>query len=283
MGERRVIHTDTVKTVVKDLLYGANFALPPSVDSLFKQMEKGEISELARFALHVLSENARIAESEKIPLCQDCGVVMLFLEIGQDVSIAGGDLYSSITDAVREGHEAFSLRRSVISDPMSRQDAVIGSTPFVHAEIVPGDNLKVILYLKGGGSENMTGLRLFKPTASVDEIIGYIIEWIVAAGPNPCPPLFLGVGIGGTADIAMLNSKKALFRGPGTRHANPFYDEMEARILERANRTGLGPLGFGGVSTVAAVFIKEVPAHIATLPVALNLNCHSFRYREAVI
>ncbi len=136
---------------------------------------------------------------------------------------------------------------------MSRQDAVIGSTPFVHAEIVPGDSLKVILYLKGGGSENMTGLRLFKPTASVDEIIGYIIEWIVAAGPNPCPPLFLGVGIGGTADIAMLNSKKALFRGPGTRHANPFYDGMEARILERANRTGLGPLGFGGVSTVAVI------------------------------
>lgn len=283
MGERRVIHTDTIKTVVEDLLYGANFALPPSVGSLFKQMEERETSELARFALHVLSENARIAESEKIPLCQDCGVVMLFLEIGQDVSIAGADLYASITDAVREGHETFSLRRSVISDPMSRREAVIGSTPFIHAEIVPGDSLKVILYLKGGGSENMTGLRLFKPTASVDEIIGYIIEWIVAAGPNPCPPLFLGVGIGGTADIAMLNSKKALFRGPGTRHANPFYDGMEARILERANRTGLGPLGFGGVSTVAAVFIKEAPAHIATLPVALNLNCHSFRYREAVI
>ncbi len=283
MNPRRSIHTDTIKNALTDLLYQASFNLPDEVCELFRSLRARETGELSRHALDVLCQNAEIARSQRIPLCQDCGVVVVFMEIGQDVSIEGEHLHKAINDAVAQSYDRFYLRKSIVGDPLERKNTGTNAPSFIHTEIVPGSSIRLQVYLKGGGSENMSALRMFRPTAPVEEIIDYIEEQVRAAGPNPCPPLFLGVGIGGTADAAMLNAKKAVLRGVGSTHENPYYAGLERTILERLNATGVGALGFGGLSTAAAVYIREAPTHIATLPVALNLSCHSLRFREAIL
>lgn len=283
MNPRRSVHTDTIKRALADLIYEASFNLPEEVCGLFRSLQARENGELSREALEVLCQNAEIARARRIPLCQDCGVVVVFMEIGQDVSIEGCHLNKAINDAVAESYDRFYLRKSIVGDPLERKNTGTNAPAFIHTEIVPGPGIRLQVYLKGGGSENMSALRMFRPTAPVEEIIDYIEEQVRAAGPNPCPPLFLGVGIGGTADAAMLNAKKAVLRGVGREHGNPYYARLEHTILERLNATGVGALGFGGRSTAAGVYIKEAPTHIATLPVALNLSCHSLRIREAVL
>lgn len=263
-----------------DLIYRASFNLPGRVKESFEEMMEREESDLAKTTLHVLIENSSIAAARGLPLCQDCGIAIVFLEIGQNAAVDG-----SISDAVNRGVEeafrTYHLRASVVADPLKRNNTGTNAPAVIHTEMTEGDRVSVTMYLKGGGSENMSGLKMFRPTDSTETIIKFIEESVVAAGPNPCPPLFLGVGIGGTADTAMLNAKKAVLRGPGTRHRDPAYADLESRIEERLNRTGIGPLGFGGRSTVAGVFIREAPTHIAMLPVALNMNCHSLRYGAA--
>jgi len=246
-------------------------------------MKNRETLPLACETLSILIENIDIAEKEIIPLCQDCGSVIVFLEIGQDLEIAGEYLYDAVNSAVADAYSRFYLRKSIVSDPLRRKNTGTNTPALIHTDIVPGDSLTIDVMLKGGGSENMSALKMFRPTDSVEMIIDYIAETVIAAGPNPCPPIFLGIGIGGTADAAMLNAKKALLKNPSDHNPDPYYRDLELKILERVNSTNVGPMGFGGKSSAAGVYIKESPAHIASLPVALNLNCHSFRKGRIIL
>lgn len=277
----RTIPTDKITSAVIELARRANFELSVEVVARFTALRDDEDDAAARSTLDIILENAEIAPRDALPLCQDCGSAIVFVEMGQDVRLEGKLLDDAVNEGIGAAYEKYFLRKSIVGDPLRRRNTGTNTPAFIHAELVPGDRVRVTVYLKGGGSENMSSLKMFNPTASEDDIITHIVETVKAAGPNPCPPLFLGVGIGGTADIAMLNSKKAVLRGVGTNHNDPYYAELEARILDRLNATGVGPLGFGGRSTAAAVYIKEAPTHIATLPVALNLNCHSLRYGTA--
>lgn len=278
----RIIPASRITKTVVDLIYKASFNLPNQVRERFEGMMEREESDLAKTALNVLIENSSIAAARGLPLCQDCGIVIVFLEIGQRAAV-DGSIRDAVNQGVEEAYRAYHLRASVVADPLKRNNTGTNAPAVIHAELSEGDRIKVAVYLKGGGSENMSCLKMFRPTDSAETIIAYIEESVVAAGPNPCPPLFLGVGIGGTADTAMLNAKKAVLREPGTRHRDPVYADLESRIEERLNRTGIGPLGFGGKSTVAGVYIREAPTHIAMLPVALNMNCHSLRYGVDVL
>lgn len=206
-------------------------------------------------------------------------MVIVFVEIGSGVMI-DGSLDEAVNRGVEEAYRACYLRKSIVGDPLRRSNTGTNAPAFIHIEHSGTGRLGLTVFLKGGGSENMSSLKMFRPTATEEMILDHIEQAVTDAGPNPCPPLFLGVGIGGTADTALLNSKKAVLRGPGTRHPDPFYAGLEDRIMERVNRTGIGPLGFGGRHTAAGVFIREAPTHIAMLPVALNMTCHSLRYRS---
>jgi fumarate hydratase subunit alpha len=274
---KRSIHTDIIKNEIIKLIRSASFVAPPEIKSAFSKMKAEETSHLASETLQILIENTEIAEREEIPLCQDCGSTIVFLEIGQELTVEGDLLYDAVNDAVAEAYKKFYLRKSIVADPLRRINTGTNTPAFIHTDIVPGNGLKIDILLKGGGSENMSMLRMFRPTDPVELIIDFIEESVINAGPNPCPPLFLGVGIGGTADAAMLNSKKALLRPTGEKHSDPFYAGLEEKILKRINSTDVGPMGFGGRATAAGVYILTAPTHIASLPVALNMNCHSFR------
>ncbi|HNX24997.1 MAG TPA: fumarate hydratase [Spirochaetota bacterium] len=280
---KRTIHTDEIRKAISELIYNANFITPPEIKNIFTEMRSRETLPLAAETLNILIENIKIAEEEKIPLCQDCGSVIIFLELGQEIEITGEYLYDAVNSAVAEAYSKFYLRKSIVADPLRRKNTGTNTPAFIHTDIVPGKTLTIDVMLKGGGSENMSALRMFRPTDSVEKIIDFIEETVTAAGPNPCPPIFLGIGIGGTADAAMLNAKKALLKNPGDHNPDPFYRDLEIRILERVNNTGIGPMGFGGNNSAAGVYIKEAPAHIASLPVALNLNCHSFRKGRRIL
>jgi len=274
---KRTIHTDEIKKALEELIFSANFIAPPEIRNIFSEMKSRETLPLAVETLNILAENIDIACKETIPLCQDCGSVIVFLEIGQELEITGEYLYDAVNSAVSESYNKYYLRKSIVADPLRRKNTGTNTPAFIHTDIVPGSSLKIDVMLKGGGSENMSSLKMFRPTDSVEKIIDFVEQTVISAGPNPCPPLFLGIGIGGTADTAMLNAKKALLRNPSEHNPDPFYRDLESRILERVNNTGVGPMGFGGVNSAAGVYIKEAPTHIASLPVALNLNCHSFR------
>jgi len=280
---KRIIHTDKIKIAIEELIRTASFITPPEIKSIFADMKKRETIPLASETLNILIENIDIAEKETIPLCQDCGSVIVFLEIGQELQIKGDYLYDAVNTAVAETYSKFYLRKSIVADPLRRVNTGTNTPASIHSDIVPGDGLTIDIILKGGGSENMSALKMFRPTDSVEKIIDFIEETVIAAGPNPCPPLFLGVGIGGTADAAMLNAKKVLLKSPLEHHPDPYYMDLELKILDRLNKTGVGPMGFGGTNSAAGVYIKDAPTHIASLPVALNLNCHSFRKGRIVL
>ncbi len=275
---KRTINTRDVFDSAVRLLYRANFTLPDGVGEALGALREGETGETAAMALDVIAENARIAASDELPLCQDCGSVIFFVEMGQDVCLEGGPIRQELDRAVEEAYRRYYLRKSIVRDPLRRENTGTNAPCSVHADIVAGASFRLTAYLKGGGSENMTRLAMMRPTAPVEEIIEFTVRSVIDAGPNPCPPLFLGMGIGGTADAAMLNAKKAVLRHPASPHPDPFYRDLELEIGRRLNATGVGPMGFGGTSTAARVFILPEATHIATLPVALNMNCHSLRY-----
>lgn len=242
-----------------------------------------EKNPLAAGVLATLQENAIIAKEERLPLCQDCGTTIVFAEIGQEATLVGEPLEEAINSAVADAYDAYYLRKSIVGDPLRRQNTGTNTPALIHTSITSGTDIKLTVYLKGGGSENMSCIKMFKPADTQDDIIDYIVTQVKDAGSNPCPPLFLGVGIGGTADTAMLNAKLAVLRGADTRHPDPFYAALEDVILARINAEGCGAMGFGGTSSAAGVYIKEAPAHIASLPVAVNMNCHSLRYAKRLI
>lgn len=280
---KRNIETSRLKKAVYSLISDISYSMPEGADTLFKSMRENEKSDSAKDVMSVLIENSELSKQENLPLCQDCGSVVVFTEIGQDIILKGNFIDHEINSAVEEAYEKLFLRKSIVADPLKRINTGTNTPAFIHHEIVPGNSIKLTVYLKGGGSENMSVLKMFRPTDSIETIIDFIEKSVVNAGPNPCPPLFLGIGLGGTADIAMVNAKKAILRGIGNRNRDPYYSALEVSIAERLNMTNIGPLGFGGLSTVAEVYIMQAPCHIASLPVAINMNCHSIRYKSVTI
>ncbi|MFC1874794.1 fumarate hydratase [Chloroflexota bacterium] len=280
----REIKAEDITSSVADLCQQANFELGDDVLQALKQARKIEESPLARDALDKLIENAAIAREEKLPLCQDCGTAIIFLEIGQEVHITGGGLNAAVAEGVRQGYAKGYLRKSIVNRPFSdRINTGDNTPPVIHTSIVPGDKLKITVMPKGGGAENMSRLAMLKPGAGSEGIAELVVKTVAEAGGNPCPPLVIGLGIGGTAEKAMLMAKEALLRKTGKPNPDPEVAALEKNILGRVNALGIGALGLGGTVTALAVHAETAPSHIVSLPVAVNLQCHSARHREVVL
>jgi len=280
----REIETSAITQAVAQLCQEANFELGEDVIAALRQAEQTEESELGREVLSRLLENARIAREERIPLCQDCGTAVVFLEVGQDTHIVGGDLNAAVEEGVRQGYTQGYLRRSIVSQPFSaRVNTGDNTPPVIHTGIVPGEQIKITVMCKGGGAENMSRVAMLKPAEGRSGIIDLVIRTVEEAGGKACPPLIIGLGIGGTIEQAMLLAKKALLREVAKPGADPEIAELEQEVLARVNELGIGPMGFGGRVTALAVHTEVAPTHIASLPVAVNLQCHSARHKEMVL
>ena len=279
----REIHVEQIIEVVERLCISANEHLPQDVKCAIKKYRASEDSAIAQGVLDNIIENFKIADTENVPICQDTGMACVFLEIGQDVHIVGGLLSDAIDEGVRRGYEKGYLRKSVVKDPVRRGNTGDNTPAMIYTEIVAGDQIKIMVAPKGFGSENMSQIRMFKPSAGLQGIKDFIIEVVEDAGPNPCPPIVIGVGIGGTFDKAALLAKKALMRSLDSSNVDPYYAELEEEMLEKVNALGIGPQGFGGRTTAIGLNIETLPTHIAGMPCAVNINCHVTRHTSEVI
>jgi fumarate hydratase subunit alpha len=278
------IKAQDITRAVAGLCQKANYELGDDVLTALKEAYQKEESPLARDALDKIIENAKIASEESLPLCQDCGTAIVFLEIGQDVHISGGDINEAISEGVCQGYTRGYLRKSMVSKPFSARINSGDNTPsVVHTRIVPGSKLRIVVMPKGGGAENMSRLVMLKPGAGSEGIIDAVVKTVDAAGGSPCPPLIIGLGVGATAERAMLLAKEALLRKLGESNPDPEIARLEKDILDKVNGLGIGALGLGGRITAMAVHAEVLPTHIASLPVAVNLQCHSARHKEAVL
>jgi len=280
----REIASDDIIETVSRLFQKACYHLPEDVLAALQKARDKEDSPVAHNVLARILENARIAAKEEIPLCQDTGVAVVFLELGQEVHIVGADLYTAVNEGVRQGYAKGYLRRSVVRQPFSARVNTADNTPAViHADIVSGDRLKIIALPKGFGSENMSHLAMLLPAKGRQGIIDYVTHCVNDAGSNPCPPVIIGVGVGGTAERCMMLAKKALLRKVGQPNPDVEIAELESEILQQVNKLGIGAMGYGGSITALAVHVEVFPTHIASLPVAVNLQCHSARHKEAIL
>jgi fumarate hydratase subunit alpha len=279
----REISVKTLIDVVEKLCIDANQYLPEDVKKAIKTCRACEDWDIAAGVLDNIIENFEIAEREDVPICQDTGMACVFLEIGQDVHFVDGDLTEAINEGVRRGYEKGFLRKSVVKDPVRRGNTGDNTPALIYTEIVPGDQVKITVGPKGFGSENMSALRMFKPSAGLQGIKDFILETVSAAGPNPCPPVVVGVGIGGSFDKAALLAKKALMRDLDSSNPDPYYADLEKEMLEKINLLGIGPQGFGGKTTAIGVNIETMPTHIAGMPCAININCHVTRHKTEVV
>ncbi len=280
----REINAEEVTSVVARLCIEANYYLGEDVLAALGRAREAEESPIARQVLDQIIENASIAASEEMPLCQDCGLAVVFIEQGQDVHITGGDLYEAVNAGVRQGYADGYLRKSAVRQPFSARANTKDNTPaIIHVEVVAGDKLKITVAPKGGGSENMSRFTVFKPAQGRPAVVDFVVNAVDEAGGNPCPPLVVGVGIGGTAEKAMFLAKKSLLRRVAEPSSDPEVAELEGELLGRINGTGIGAGGVGGRITALAVHVETFPAHIASLPVAVNIQCHSARHKEAVL
>lgn len=279
----REIQAETITDVIERLCIEANERLPEDVKRAIRDCRACEDWPAAQDILDKIAENYEIAEAQEVPVCQDTGMACVFLEIGQDVHIAGGDLREAVDEGVRRGYEKGYLRKSVVRDPLRRGNTGDNTPAMLYTEIVPGGQIKVTVAPKGFGSENMSAIRMFKPSAGLQGIKDFILETVEAAGPNPCPPMVVGVGVGGTFDKAALLAKKALMRPLDVRNPDPFYADLEREMLEKINRLGIGPQGFGGRTTALGINIETMPTHIAGMPCAINISCHVTRHKTEVI
>ena len=270
-----------VDTVAK-LCMKANMHLNNDVLTAFQASYDNEESEVGKEVLEKLIENAKIASQEEVAMCQDTGVAVCFVEVGQDLVIADGELEKAIAEGVRKGYQEGYLRKSMCH-PFTRKNTGDNTPPVIHTRVVPGDNLKITVAPKGGGSENMSALKMLTPAQGKKGIIDFVVKTVEEAGPNPCPPIVVGVGIGGNFERCAFLAKKSLLRPLDEENSDPELREMEKEILERINNLGIGPQGFGGRTTALAVHIEMEPCHIASLPVAVNINCHAARHAEAVL
>ena len=278
------IKAEDVTSTVTRLCTEANFFLGDDVLAALRKAREGEESPVARQILDQILENSTIAAKDEMPLCQDCGLAIVFIELGQEVRISDGDLYQAVDEGVRQGYAEGYLRKSAVRQPFSARVNTKDNTPaIIHTEVVPGDQLKINVAPKGGGSENMSRFTVLKPAQGRQGVVDFVVSAVEEAGSNPCPPTIVGVGIGGSAEKAMILAKKALLRTVGEPSPDPEVAELEKELLQRINATGVGAGGVGGRITSLAVHVETFPAHIASLPVAVNLQCHSARHKEAVL
>ena len=279
----REIQASMITDTIERLCIEANQVLPDDIKKSIQASRSCEDGQIACGILDNIIENYEIAENEQVPICQDTGMVCVFLEIGQDVHITGGDLSEAVDEGVRRGYANGYLRKSVVKDPVRRGNTGDNTPAMLYTEIVPGENIKITVGPKGFGSENMSAIRMFKPSAGIEGIKDFILETVETAGPNPCPPMVVGVGIGGTFDKAALLAKKALMRPVDTENEDPYYADLEKEMLEKINQLGIGPQGFGGKTTALGLNIETMPTHIAGMPCAINISCHVTRHKTEVL
>lgn len=280
----RELDVARITEVVAELSVRACTELGEDVVDFFRKAAAREESETGRDVLAQLLENAELAARTGLPLCQDTGLAVVFLEVGQDVHLVGGDLEEAVDEGVRRGYREGYLRKSAVADPLGARKNTGDNTPaMLHTRIVPGDKVRVIVAPKGGGAENMSALGMLKPSQGRQGAIDFIVETVSKAGPNPCPPIIVGVGLGGTFEKAAYLAKHALLREVGSVNPDPRLAALEDEIEQRCNALGIGPAGLGGTVTVIDVFVEELPAHIASMPVAVNIQCHSARHKEVVL
>jgi fumarate hydratase subunit alpha len=279
----REIKTDAIIDAVRKITMEAATDLGEDVLAAIEEAKKVEESPVGKDILNQITENARISREEKAPMCQDTGLAVLFVELGQDVRIVGGDFYEALNEGVRRGYKDGYLRKSALSDPIERKNTGDNTPAIIHTDIVPGDKLKIIIAPKGGGSENMSEVNMLKPSDGIEGVKEFVIDKVLRSGGNPCPPVIIGVGIGGTFEKCAWLAKKALLREVGNRHPNKFYADLEVELLEKINKLGIGPQGLGGRTTALDVHVEVFPCHIASLPAAVNTQCHAARHKEIVL
>jgi len=273
-----------VTEAVAELSVNACTELGEDVVAFFREALEREESETGRDILRQLLENAELAKRTRVPLCQDTGLAVVFVEVGQEVHLVGGSLEEAVNEGVRRGYTEGYLRKSAVADPIGARKNTGDNTPaMLHTRIVPGDKVRVVVAPKGGGAENMSALGMLKPSQGRQGAIDFIVDTVSKAGPNPCPPVIVGVGLGGTFEKAAYLAKHALLREVGSTNPDPRLAELEDEIERRCNALGIGPAGLGGTVTVIDVFVEELPAHIASMPVAVNIQCHSARHKEVVL
>ena len=279
----RTIDASIITNEVKRMVMEANYFLPKDVLEALNNARENDDWKLSQDILDKIIENAEIAKSEAVPMCQDTGMVVAFVKMGQEVVIENGFIEDAINEGVRQGYEEGFLRKSVVGDPLNRVNTKDNTPAVVNYEIVPGDKLTIMVAAKGFGSENMSRLKMLKPSDGLEGVKNFILETVELAGPNPCPPIVVGVGVGGTFEKVTLLAKKALMRELDKYNENPYYADLEKEMLEKVNALGIGPQGFGGKSTALKVNIEYYPTHIAGLPVAVNINCHATRHKEVTL
>lgn len=279
----RIVNTDIIIKNIKEMCIEANHYLSPDMIKVFNKSKKNEKSPLGCQILEQLDENLKIAADDMIPICQDTGMAVVFIEIGQDVHIDGENLEDAINEGVRQGYMEGFLRKSVVSDPIIRKNTKDNTPAVIHYSIVPGENIKITLAPKGFGSENMSKIFMLKPADGIEGVKNAVLSTVKDAGPNACPPMVVGVGIGGTFEKCAILSKKALARPADSSSEIPYVKELEDELLEKINKLGIGPGGLGGTQTALAVNIETYPTHIAGLPVAINICCHVNRHISRII
>ncbi len=274
----REIHVDQIIETVKYMCIDANCNLNRDVQCALEQGLAREQNATAKTMLTDILKNAEIARNEQMPICQDTGMAVIFLKLGQDVHMTGGSLYDAVNEGVRQGYAEGYLRKSVVADPVRRGNTGDNTPAVIHTEITDGEHLEITLAPKGFGSENMSAVKMCKPSDGLDGIIDFVVDTVRRAGGNPCPPLVVGVGIGGTFEKCAYLAKSALLRDVDSSNPDPYYAELEATLLERINALDIGPQGFGGVTTALGVNVETFPTHIAGMPCAVNINCHVTRH-----
>jgi len=280
----REIDYELVVNKVKELCMDANYNLGSDVENALKKAYETEESPTGKEVLTQILENAKIAREEKLPMCQDTGFAVFFIELGDEVKINGGILPDAIAEGVRKGYTDGYLRKSIVDDPtIDRKNTKDNTPPIIHLDIVRGDKLKIVCVPKGGGAENMSEVKMMRPADGLEGIKDFVVDRVRRSGGNPCPPVIVGVGIGGTFERCAMLAKKALLRTVGEHNRDPRFAAAEKELLERVNNLGIGPMGLGGRTTALAINIETFPCHLATMPAAVNINCHATRHKEIVI
>jgi fumarate hydratase subunit alpha len=280
----KTITTQQITEAVRQLCMDVSYDLPQDVEAALEQGLAKEESSFGKYCLEQIIHNCHLAREHRQAMCQDTGIAVVYLYIGQDVHIIGGSLADAVNEGVRQGYEDGYLRKSVVEEPLFERMNTGDNTPAVmHMELVPGDQLRIMVVPKGAGSENMGAMKMLKPADGLEGAKQFILDTVRNAGGNPCPPIVVGIGVGGTMEKAPMLAKQALTREIGSRNPNPLYAKLEEELLEAINNMGIGPQGLGGRVTALAVHIEYYPTHIAMLPVAVNINCHAARHKEVVL
>ena len=279
----REISVKDIIGTVKDLCIEANYQLGEDVEKALKEGYQKEESPTSKETLGQILENVQIARQGEFPLCQDTGFAVVFVDMGDQVFVKDGNLFEAINEGVRQGYKEGYLRKSILGDPIERKNTGDNTPAVIHMNVVKGDKLKIIVAPKGGGSENMSEVKMMKPSDGVEGVKEFVIDMVRRSGSNPCPPIIVGVGIGGTFEKCAEMAKRALLRPVGSQNPNPFYANLEKELLEKVNKSGIGPQGFGGRVTALAVHVETYPCHIASFPTAVNIQCHADRHKEAII